>query len=283
VRTSDWLIVGMIGVVFAPAVLAMSEVWDRLGYYSHGYLVPLVALWIATAKRGLLARLPAERDRRGLLVLGLALALDLAGTLALIVWLQGLSVVLAVAGGVLFLRGIAWVRALSFPIGFLVFMVPLPDALAFPVIAKLQIFVSTAGVWILHSLGVAVFREGNVIQLPGGESLFVAEACSGVTSIFTLLSLSVFFAYFTERSLGRRAVLVASAVPIALLGNLLRVLAIVLASRSYGVEAATKGDIHDSAGIFIYVFACLALIGVGSLMRLVKPVESGQSAGSAAT
>jgi hypothetical protein len=82
VRTPDWLIIGMLGVVFAPAVLAMSEVWNRLGYHAHGYLVPVVALWAATAKRGLLPTLPAARDRRGLLVLGLAAALDLVGTIS---------------------------------------------------------------------------------------------------------------------------------------------------------------------------------------------------------
>ena len=273
-RTSDWLIIGMLGVVFAPAVLAMSEAWSRLDYYSHGYLVPVVALWAASAKSGLLSSLPSERDRRGLLVLGLALVLDLVGTASSILWLQGLSVVLAVASAVLYLRGIAWLRALSFPIAFLVFMVPLPDALVIPVITKLQLFVSTAGVSILHSMGMAVLREGNVILLPGGESLFVAEACSGITSIITLLSLAVFFAYFTERSLGRRAVLVASVVPIALLGNLLRVLGIVIASRRYGVEVATQESVHESAGVLVYVLACLALIGIGRLMRLVKPVKS---------
>ena len=273
-RTSDWLIIGMLGVVFAPAVLAMSEAWSRLDYYSHGYLVPVVALWAASAKSGLLSRLHSERDRRGLLVLGLALVLDLVGTASSILWLQGLSVVLAVASVVLFLRGIAWLRALSFPIAFLVFMVPLPDALVTPVIIKLQLFVSTAGVSILHSMGMAVLREGNVIFLPEGESLFVAEACSGITSIITLLSLAVFFAYFTERSLGRRAVLVASVVPIALLGNLLRVLGIVIASRRYGVEVATQQSVHDSAGVLVYVLACLALIGIGRLMRPAKPVKS---------
>jgi len=273
VRTSDWLIIGMLGVVFAPAVLAMSEAWSRLDYYSHGYLVPVVALWAASAKSGLLSSLPSERDRRGLLVLGLALVLDLVGTASSVLWLQGLSVVLAVASAVLYLRGIAWLRVLSFPIAFLVFMVPLPDALVIPVITKLQLFVSTAGVSILHSMGMAVLREGNVIFLPGGESLFVAEACSGITSIITLLSLAVFFAYFTERSLGRRAVLVASVVPIALLGNLLRVLGIVIASRRYGVEAATQESVHDSAGVLVYVVACLALIGIGRLMSLVKPAK----------
>jgi exosortase len=262
----------MLGVVFAPAVLAMSGEWNRLGYYAHGYLVPVVALWAASAKRGLLSTLPSERDRRGLLVLGLGVALNLVGTLASTLWLQGLAVTLAVASAVIFLRGIAWARVLSFPIGFLLFMVPLPDALMTPTIAKLQIFVSTAAVWILHGMGMPILREGNVILLPGGESLFVAEACSGITSIVTLLSLGVFLAYFTERSLERRAVLVAAVVPIAMLANLLRVLGTVLAARAYGADAATEGSIHDSAGMLVYVLACLALIGIGRLMRLLKPV-----------
>jgi exosortase len=123
-----------------------------------------------------------------------------------------------------------------------------------------------------------VYREGNVISLPGGESLFVAEACSGITSLLTLVSLSVLFAYLTERGLARRAVLVASVVPVALLGNLLRVLGTVLAARSYGMEAASRGDVHDAAGVLVYVLACLALIGVGSLMRRLKPAGSPQSA-----
>lgn len=272
-RTSDWLIIGMLGVVFAPAVLAMAEVWGRLDYYSHGYLVPLVALWAASSKRRLVATLPVERDQRGLLVLGLALAIDLVGSVASILWLQGLSVVLAVVGAVLFLRGSAWVRALTFPIGFLLFMVPLPDAMVIPVITKLQLFVSTAGVSILHSMGMSVLREGNVILLPGGDSLFVAEACSGITSIITFLPLAVFLAYFTERSLGRRAVLVVLVVPVAMLGNLVRVLGTVVAARAYGVEVATQGAIHESAGFFVYVVGCMVLIAVGRLMRLVKPLE----------
>jgi len=280
-RISGWLFVALLAAVFAPAVLALSEAWSRLDYYSHGYLVPVAALSAAAARRGLLLRLPAERDRRGLLGLALALALDLLGTAGSLLWLQGLAVVLAVASAVLYLRGLAWLRALVFPVAFLVFMVPLPDAVVTPVIGGLQLFVSTAAVGLLHGVGVAVLREGNVILLPGGESLFVAEACSGITSVLTLLSLSVLFAYFSERSLARRAVLVAFVVPVALVANLLRVVGTVLASRAFGVEAVIRASVHDVAGVFVYVLACLALIGVGRLMRRMKPAESGRSPESA--
>jgi exosortase len=110
-----------------------------------------------------------------------------------------------------------------------------------------------------------------VLQLASGESLFVAEACSGITSIVTLLPLAVFLAYFTERSLGRRLVLVAAVFPLAMFGNLLRVIGTVIASGYVGVERATGGLVHDSAGLLTYVIGCLALLGVGALMRMMLP------------
>lgn len=272
-RASEWLIVGLLAVAAAPAVLAMSETWSRLDYYSHGYLVPLVALWAASAQRHVLPRLPRRRDLRGLAVLGVAGGAYVVGLGASLVWLQGLAVVVAVAGTVLFLRGPAWLRALSFSIGFLLFMIPLPDEWVTPVIAQLQLVVSVVGVELLHAMGFAVLREGNVLVLPGGEQLFVAEACSGITSIITLLPLAVFLGKFTETNTSRRIILVLAVVPVAMTGNLIRVVGTVLASARWGAENVTHGKVHDSAGLAVYVVGCLALIGIGALMRNVKPLQ----------
>jgi len=266
-RKSDWALAIGIAVVFAPGIASMAEVWSRVDYYSHGYLVPLVALWAASAQRGVLPSLPAGRDARGLLVLALAGAGYVVGTLASIVSLTGVSVVLAVAGGVLYLRGEAWLRALSFSIGYLLFMVPVPEAWLTPIIVRLQLMMSGLGVWTLRLFDVPVFKDGNVIQLPGGEQLFVAEACSGITSLVTLLPLGVFLAYFTERSLSRRLILVATVVPAAMAGNLLRVIGTVVVARKYGTAVATESALHDWYGIFTYVLACGVLLGVGALMR----------------
>ena len=271
--TRDWLFAIVLLAVFAPALVAMSEVWSRVDYYSHGYLIPLVALWAATAQRGLLPRLPRERDFRGLFVIALALLLYLAGLATVIVSIQGLGFVLAVAGSILYLRGAAWLSALRFSVGYLLFMVPLPEAWLSPVIVRLQMLVTSVGVGALRLADVPVFRDGNVIQLADGQSLFVAEACSGITSIVTLLPLAVFLAYFTERGFARRAVLVAAVVPLAMFGNLIRVVGTVIAAGRIGVEAATQGFVHESAGLLTYVIGCLALLGVGALMRkLVPPV-----------
>ena len=148
-------------------------------------------------------------------------------------------------------------------------MVPVPSSWLVPLILRLRLFVTEAAMAILHAARVPVAQEGNVIILPGGESLFVADACSGVTSIVTLAPLGVFFAYFTERTWGRRSVLVASVIPIAMLGNLLRVVVTVLAARRVGVDAATGSALHDPAGLLTYVLGCLALLAVGAVLRRV--------------
>jgi exosortase len=267
----DWLLVALLAAVFAPGVLSMAEVWSEVEYYSHGYLVPLVALWAASAQRKRLPLLPAKKDVRGLVGIALGLAGYLVGLTSGVVWLTGVAIVLTVAATVLYLKGPAWLRALSFSIGYLLFMVPLPDSWVAPVIVRLQLLVSGVGVDILHSFGVPVFREGNVIQLPGGEQLFVAEACSGITSLVTLLPLGVFLAYFTERTLGRRLLLISTVVPAALAGNLLRVLATVVAALELGADVATGSAAHDWAGIFTYLLACAALLGLGAVMRRYWP------------
>ena len=274
-RATEWILVALLGVVFTPAMLALSRVWSGVDYYSHGYLVPLVALWAASAQRRVLPGLPAGRDARGLVALGVSLLLYLVGMAAGIVWLMGLCLVGAVASIVLYLRGAAWLRALSFGIGFLLFMVPVPAAVLTPVIVGLQLFVSQVGVWLLRLLGYPVFLDGNVFELPGGGDLFVAEACSGITSLVTLLPLGVFLAYFTERGLWRRALLVATVVPVAMLGNLARVLGTVVMAERLGVAAATDSALHDWVGILTYVLACGVLLGTGASMRRWLPEGHG--------
>ena len=207
-------------------------------------------------------------------MLAAALVLYGFGLGASVVSLQGIALVAAVAAAVLYLRGGEWLRTLGFSIAYLLFMVPIPHSGIGPLIVKLQLFMSSVGVRLLQLFGVPVFREGNVIELPGGESLFVAEACSGITSIVTLLPLAVILAYYSERSLARRAVLVAAVVPLAMLGNLSRVVVTVLMARSYGVEVATSGFLHESAGLLTYVLGCLALLAIGMLMRLLVPEKT---------
>lgn len=265
-RASEWALVAALAVALAPALAALASIWSSVDYYSHGFLVPFVAWWIARPRLGRAAVVGGTRYAPGLLVLVGALALYLLGLAGSAVPPQGLAIVVAVAGLVLYLRGPHALRALTFPIVFLVFMVPLPDAWIAPRIVDLQLVVSAAAVDLLHAFGFTVARNGNVLMLAGGEELFVDEACSGITSIITLMPLGVVLAYYTGRGLWRRALLVAAVIPIAMFWNLVRVVVTVLAADAYGAEVATGSVLHEFAGLLTFIAACLVLIGVGSLL-----------------
>lgn len=269
-RAAEWALLAVLGLVFVPAVLALESVWSRYDYYSHGYLVPVVALLLALREREVLATRPVQRSAAGLVGLCAMLGLYGLGVAVGRTELQGLSLVGAVAATVLWLRGPAWLRTLAFPVAYLVFMVPLPEPWLQPLILRLRLFVTEAAVAILHAVGLPVLREGNVITLPGGESLFVADACSGVTSLVTLLPLAVLVAWLVERSGWGRAVIVLSVVPIALLFNLLRVLLTVAGAARFGVARVTAESLHEAAGLAIYVVGCLALLGVAAAVRRVR-------------
>jgi len=267
VTAREKLIAAFLALAFAPALMALARVWSSVDYYSHGFLVPLVAYWIAQRDGKTRLRPGDERTPAGGAVIGFALALYAAGLAVGAAGLQGLGLIAAVAGGALYLLGRDGLRALAFPIAFLVFMLPLPSAWVTPVILDLQRLVSSAAVAALHSFGATVAREGNVILLAGGESLFVEEACSGITSIVTLVPLAVVLAYFTQRTLWRRLVVVAAVAPAAMLANLMRVVLTVVVAQHLGAERATNNVLHESAGLLTFALACLALIGLSALLR----------------
>lgn len=277
-KRMEWLIVGFLALSWIPGILQLARVWTTVEYASHGFLVPFVALWAATAHREALSRLEPAPPAGGLLLLG-AMAIVYLGALIFgSAPLLGLVFVLHVVCTVFALRGAAWVKTLRFPLAYLLFMVPIPADWVTPLIVRLQLWVSSVAVGLLQTGGVAIYREGNVLLLPGDVTLFVAEACSGITSLITLLPIGVFVAYFTEAQTWRRLVLVAAVVPIALAGNLLRVVLTVILAIEVSVEFATEGPLHEWAGVSTYVVGCLVLIGIGAVLRRLIPPPPAQTA-----
>jgi exosortase len=266
----EWLLAGLLVVAFAPALAALAKIWASVDYQSHGFLVPVVALWAFYRERPRRVRLEAAPDRRGLVVLSLAFVTYLLGLAAGGVTLQGVALVAAVAGLVLYSRGVRWLRALAFPVGFLIFMVPPPSSWITPAIVRLQLLVSSASIALFQIFDLQVTREGNILNLPGGESLYVAEACSGVTSIITLAPLAVLLAHFTLKRWDFRLLLIAAVVPLAMAGNLARVVATVLASLQLGTQRATTGVLHEATGLLTYLVACGLMLALGALLRRLE-------------
>ncbi len=260
------LLAALLGLAFVPALLALGRIWSSNDSYSHGFLVPLLSL---AAAWGIVPRLAGgQGEPRGAALLTLALLLYGPSLLSGSPTFQGLALVAAVAGFVLWEWGTTGLRRLVFPVAYLAFMVPLPESVLVPLILELQLWVSSTAVALLHAGGVTILREGNVMELPTGQQLFVAEACSGITSLVTLIPLAVALAYFAHRRLSPRWVIVLAAVPLALFFNLLRVLGTVLAVVNGAGDAVTSGPLHDFAGLGTFALACLALVALSRWLQL---------------
>ena len=255
-----------IGLVlaFAPAVAVLASVWASVDYYQHGFLVPLVSVFTARQRaRGLG---PSQRQGVFLLTLVGALACYGLGALFTSTTLLGLALVGALTSAVGFRWGVEGLRRMAFPLGFLLFMVPLPGGWVNPLVVELQTLASRAAELALHAFGVDLVREGNVIRLPGVGELFVAEACSGITSLLSLIPIGVLLARFTQPPGWRRVALVVAVVPAALVCNALRVIGTVLAADAWGVERATSGSLHEMAGLLTSAGAVLLVVAFGAIL-----------------
>ena len=158
--------------------------------------------------------------------------------------------VLTLHGLVLLLMGMPVYRILFFPLSFLFLMIPLPQSLVNIIALPLQLLAADLAVNMLHSLGLPLLREGNIIHLPTTQ-LFVAEACSGLRSLMALGTLGVVFAYFFRKNWLERVIIVASTLPIAVLVNSFRVGLTAWLTLRYGQEAA-DGWIHTTEGFFTF-------------------------------
>ena len=257
----------LVALVFSPAFVGIARTWLEVEYLSYGILVAPLCLYLAWWKRPALRRLPARRDLRGGVVLLLALAVFFVGYLADLLFVQGLGMVLGLAATVWLLKGLRWLRELAFPLGYLLFVVPPPQAILGQLTTGLRLFVTSAALALLHRFELPVASDGNVIVLPR-DTLFVADACSGIASVLTLIPAAVLLAYFTQRSWPGRLLLVASVVPIAMFWNFARVIGTVLGSLEWGADQVA-GPAHEMAGLITFTLGCLTLLAVDSAFRRI--------------
>lgn len=250
-----------------PALRALSYIWSNTDYMGYGYLVPAssAALWWLERREVAQALGDGEPPADGALwVLG-AVLFESLGLLADVGSIAGLGIPLVLGATAYAVGGARFARSLALPLGFLVFMVPPPGFLVDPLLASLKSLVTFVAVGVLQQAGFLVASEGNRIFVPGHE-LFVANACAGLNSIVTLLPLGVVIATFLVRGPWRRAAVLASVVPLAVLGNVIRVVATAVLVTRFGVEYA-EGNLHESFGVATFLLGTAALLGVARLVR----------------
>ncbi|MDX9710413.1 MAG: exosortase/archaeosortase family protein [Trichloromonas sp.] len=271
-RENRWYLLALLpllALAYWTVVPGMVSDWNNDPNYSHGFLVPLIAGYFAWRKWPELKRLPVRPSNLGLLAVVGSLLLLIFGFAGTEYFTMRSSLVFLLAGIILFWFGWAIFKGLLLPVGFLLFMVPLPyivyDAMAFP----LKLLVAKFSVAALKLMGIAVLREGNIIMFPQ-TVLEVADACSGLRSLMSLLALAVAYAVFSQKSNLMRVIMVLSAVPIAIATNMFRVIVTGVLAQHYGAAAA-EGFFHEFAGLAVFALAMVLLFLLGALLRKVGP------------
>lgn len=305
---------GKVFAISAALVFTYASVFVKLGHdwwndenYSHGLLIPLIIGYLLWSQRERFARV-TQRPATiwGLAAVTMALFALWAGTAGAELFTQRTSLVLMLAGTIVYFWGFNLLRLLLVPLFLLLLAIPIPSIIFNKIAFPLQLFASRCAVWAMAVFDIPVLRQGNVIELmPLGaretKKLEVVEACSGIRSLMTLVTLAVVFAYFTHprggdsdttgklntcqslrASIGsafsqmktygfwRSTIIVLSAIPIAIFTNALRVSGTGILARYYGTRIA-DGFFHSFSGWVIYVVAFLLLFGVGWILDRVKP------------
>jgi len=230
--------------------------WELQEEYSHGYLIPLVSLFILWEKRFQIAASYQNYSWWGLPIIVLALIILLIGEVSALYMLIHYSFILLLFGLSLAFLGSA-TRFTWVAIALLGFAVPLPYFIEVILTSKLQLISSQLGVEIIRLCRIPVFLSGNIIDL-GNYQLQVVEACSGLRYLFPLMSLGFIGAYLYQASFWKRAVLFLSTVPITIFMNSLRIAITGILVDNWGTEMA-EGFLHDFEGWLIFM-ACGGLL-----------------------
>lgn len=260
---------------------ALWLMWNRDQEFQHGMLVPLICGFLVYVKRKDLAKLPIRGSLWGGLAVGFGLLVYWAGRRVDNQYLGFFSLHILITGLVLWFLGWRWLIATIFPLTFLVFAWPMPfldNLLAFP----LRMIMSHSSVAALNFLGVNAVQQGTAIisaAAPGmgpvGAQRFavdVADPCSGIRSLFALMMVSALFGYFTQRTLWKQLVLFACSIPLAILGNLFRILLLTFGTMILGPDIAIGPIEHPSlyhtiSGFFVFIVALAGMVGAGKLLE----------------
>jgi exosortase len=250
-----------------PAITNLGYIWQRVQYYGHGYAIPPAAAYLVFANRHRIAAVlrTLEPPRFGWVAVFAAASLEVLAYIGDVGSVSGLGISLLLAATAYAIGGIALLRTFTAPLLFLALMIPPPAFVIYEMLFRLKLFVTEVSVAILHALGTTVLAQGNQILVPG-HTLFVADACSGLTSIITMLPIACVVAYFMSSGIWRRAAVVGAVIPLAIGANILRVTITVALVPTLGAEAA-QGMLHESFGIATYVVGTLGVVGVARVLR----------------
>jgi exosortase B len=274
-----WLPVALgLAVMYVPTYVDLAHgLWQQEAH-AHGPIILVVVAWLVWRQRAALVGEGGQRaPLAGGVLLGSGLLLYAVGRSQGIALFEVGSHIPVLAGALLLLRGWVVLRKLWFALFFLVFLVPLPSFVIAYLTGPLKSLTAQVVDSLLYGLGYPIARSGVVLSV-GQYQMMVADACSGLNSIFSLAALGLLYLYLTaSRNLGRSALLLASIIPIAFATNLIRVLVLIVVTFHFGEEAG-QSFFHGSAGMALFALALVLLLGFDALLRRLPPLRRPQAA-----
>lgn len=254
-------------ILYAPVLKLLVSQWWNDPDYAQGFLVPLVSGYVLWHQRERLLQSEVRPSNFGFLVMVGGIVLLFAGLLGAELFTSRFSLLVLLAGMVLFLAGWGLLRSVSFPLCFLIFMIPLPALIYNQITFPLQLLASRFATSWLEFIRVPVLREGNILILPN-YSLEVVEACSGMRSLMTLVALAVAYGYLVDRPRWGRYTLPVLMVPVAIVSNALRIMGTGVLTYRFGPKAA-EGFFHVFSGWIVFVAALVLMLVCAWILRRI--------------
>jgi len=275
------LVTAALLLLFAPVIAGLFVNWYEDPDYSQGFFVPLLAAYLVWRKRNELLRLPTRPSWHGLFIVMGSLGLLFLGSLGAEFFLTRIAFVGTVVGLVVYLLGWPTLRLISFPMGLLLLMIPLPVLVYNEIVFPLQFVASSFATRVLETLNLfPVLREGNVLVLPHSR-IEVVEACSGIRSLMSLITLAVSYGYFAEQNRYLRIALVLLVVPLAVASNGFRVVGTAMLTYYRGPKAA-DGFLHSFSGWAIFIVSTCLLLMLHNVINAFRGAGSGNPKAMAA-
>jgi exosortase B len=262
-------------VAYLPEYVELSQTVWRSDEQGHGPIIFAVSLWLLYNLRHALAELPSRQATFSGAVVLLIGALLFAFGRSQDIWIFSIgSQIWVLAGLALLFKGWRGLRLIWFPLFFMLFMVPLPEALVAAVTAPLKSAVSLVASNLLYGLGYPVGRSGVMLTV-GQYQLMVADACAGLNSMFTLEALGMLYMNLMRyTSVARNVTLALMLVPIAFCANIGRVMILVLVTYYFG-DAAGQGFVHGFAGMVLFLLALMLMLALDKLLNVFYKPERG--------
>lgn len=258
------IVILLVAWLYSSILFRLALQWSEDSNFSHGFLVPVFSAFVLWRDRSRLLSLPLRPCSWGLLAVALGLTLLVMGVLGAELFLARVSFLFLIAGLVVAFLGVEHLRAAIFPLSFLFLMIPIPAIIFNQITFPLEIVASKVAAGALPWLGIPVLREGNIIVLPR-MSLQVAEACSGIRSLLSLITLAVIFGYLVSGKKWVRVALVLAALPIAIAANSLRIIVTGLLVQYWSPDKAV-GFFHIFSGWLVFLVSVVMLCSLHQLL-----------------